>query len=256
MDIDQVLIIDTEGALSPDLIRSTLSRLVADLNLPASRQEEIHQQVLAGLHLVRPTSDAELIAILRILMASRPSTSHKASGLPRIGLLSVLFLDSTSYLLRTTQVDSSSATSTRQTRLYLYQLLSFLHLRLHYLNARLRVIVTNQMSLKMYSPQGELVDYLQKKSIARMVPQLEGSGLDHSGKGWTGSLADAGARRRGHGILGEGVKRVLLFRTGSQRIARIVWPDTTAEREEQEQERHDDDWIEFTLGQDGLISGK
>ncbi|PWN24039.1 hypothetical protein BCV69DRAFT_279944 [Microstroma glucosiphilum] len=222
---DEVLIIDTEGSLTPDIIEETVWQRVELLKLTDPESTALFREVLDGMHLVIPASLAELIATIRVLTASpTPARSDQSKqdselpgSLPPLRSLSAILLDTLSFHLRT----PVETTPERRGRRHALSLLSSLLPLLSAQNPRLRLVATGQMSLKMFSRAGDLVTYRTPGSIARMVPQVEAPG----GTGATGGAGGeyVSGMEKGPGVLGEGAWRILLFRLGERRMAQLFY---------------------------------
>lgn len=201
----------------------------AQSHLGKRDDEETLNRVLHGIYLVRASSLAELMAFMHLLTTQSTSKSPSRSPLPLLRNLAAIFIDSISYHLRH-PLESHSERSARRTVLTFLN--TTLHSQLQRLNPRTRLLVTNQMTLKMYTPQGELVNYKVPGSIARLVPQIDGPNA--TGRAWNGVEGDmddeghtavdgGGTDGKGSGVLGEAAQRILLFRDGTSRYARVIW---------------------------------
>lgn len=266
-DFDQCVIVDTEGSCNDEDVERSVVDAIAQLagerslDLSTEEQESISSEALNGIYRIRATTDAELMSLLHLLTSpvEAPEASSPAAWpLPPVRLLSAIFLDSLSYHVR----DPVDTQAQRSTRRFMLSMLSSLQGRLHALNPRTRLIATNEMTLKMYTPQGDLVNYRTAGSIARLVPQIDAApgGLDGSGRAWNGvedvsgtasptpfgqasnsQLSHDGSSQRqqrqqqqqqqrgveadgkGCGILGEAAQRLLLFRDGQSRYVQMIY---------------------------------
>lgn len=179
----QILIIDTEGSITPSLLHDIAHSLTEDDTASANA-------ILAGTHLLHATTPADQIATLRILTS--PYRTEAQAGIPHIHSLAAVVLDSTSYHVRGPVQDPSS-------RRYIYSLLHGLHGALTSLNTATVLIATTQMALKMFTAQGDLVNYRVPDSIAWLVPQVVG-------------IEDVPAFGKTSGVLGSNAVRVVLYR--------------------------------------------
>ncbi|CAO1630111.1 unnamed protein product [Parajaminaea phylloscopi] len=267
-DFNQCVIIDTEGSISDDDVETAMEACLASLcheqnrTMTAEEQDRIVSDALDGIFLLRAATLSELMSLLHLLSSPcLPSAEELAAStrpMPPLRQLCAILIDSISYHVR----DPADSASDRAIRRFVHSTLMGLHDRLSVLNPRVHLIATNQMTLKMYTGQGDLVNYRTAGSIARMVPQLDlpGGGPDGSGRAWNGveesplaqassrpptptagamlssvhssqSSADAGNARttvlssskdKGRGILGEAAQRVLLFRDGASRYVQLI----------------------------------
>ena len=263
----QVLFVDTEGGALPErildatwsyiqtlwlshtgLVSSHLRGL--DAKARSSLPEVVRRCVAAtleGIHLVRITRPSELAALLFELTfrdsahqdeEEEQQNRHKRSKCfsPIPERLSLVVLDSISHCLRANPTGSEE----RASRAFLLEQLGKLQARMNeprlapapsesdaYVPA---FICTNQMSVRMYSPDGASSRFTNREATSFLMPQLVGS-MRQSDAGMTlGSarLADTASfgtiRRSGQtqmdtngwgcSVLGQNVWRVLFFRDG------------------------------------------
>lgn len=264
-DFNQCVIIDTEGSLSDEIVEEaieasiTSSALERGLTLSEPERAQVTSDALDGIYLVRAATVAELMSLLHLLLspspAPKPSDGNVKWPVPPLQLLSAVLIDSLSYLVR----DPVDSPSDRAARRYVLSVLMDLRSQLHSLNPRTNLIATNQMTLKMFTTQGDLVNYRTAGAIARLVPQIDlpGEGQDGYGHAWNGveeslpgsglcvptpptaTLANrgdhsmssqssasmaSGCKEKGRGIFGEAAKRLLLFRDGAFRYAQLIYP--------------------------------
>ncbi|CAO1628639.1 unnamed protein product [Sympodiomycopsis kandeliae] len=169
MDRDQVLIIDTEGSIKAPMIRDIASRLLfsaqeGSIPLPLDG-------VLRGVTLLPATTPSTLISILRIL-TSKYQLDMSSSTLPPAHTLSTIILDSISYHTRS-PIDYNGSSSSEDQSMIKRQITTLLT-QLLSTKSQQRVIMTNQMALKMFHSQnGQLVNYRVPNSIAKLVPQFQ-----------------------------------------------------------------------------------
>lgn len=239
---------DTEGSLTPDIISEIVWQRVKLLNLNDIDSTALFEEVLDGMHLVRPASLPELIATLRVLTATPPpprpdqqkQDAELPDALPPLRSLSAILLDSLSFHLRT----PLETTPERRGRRHALSLLSSLLPLLVAQNPRVRLVATGQMSLKMFSRAGELVTYRTPGSIARMVPQVEAPGGAIAGGG---EYATAGFEK-GPGVLGEAAWRVLLFRLGERRMAQLFYSPPHTKKTAEDEGPKDVGGADFSAG--------
>lgn len=250
-DCDQVLIIDTEGSLTEEAIETAVDGQVAERLSDVARSEggasypqspsDLAASCLDGIYLVKSTSLPELMAILYLLSIPPSRTSSTTTPtlpgpLPPLHTLSTILIDSLSSPLRIPPGPASQRSLPR----HFVSAIAELPGNLARINPHARLVVTNQMTLKMFTPQGELGNSKTPGSIAWMVPQVDAIGASLSG--WNGvshaegeesveSIEGQGTTRdggRGPGILGEAAQRVLMFRDGHSRYVQRIHPGSGA----------------------------
>lgn len=198
----RVLVIDTEGSITPALLDKIATSLT-------SLSPTLAPWLLAGTHLISAPSPARLIATLRILTS--PWRHAAQCGIPHLHDLATVVVDSTSSATRA-PVDAQTDRAT--TRRYLLSLLASLHTRIAAINPHTRLIATTQMALKMYTSQGELVNYRVPDSIAWLVPQVGEPLRGDNGDGHGDDDGDDQSTPSGPpGVLGDDALRIVLYRS-------------------------------------------